>query len=45
MKDLHIFVGELLHAFSNHNSLLPKKLVCYRAGADDGSFQKVPENE
>lgn len=45
VKDLHILVGELLREFSNHNSRLPNKLVFYRAGVDDGSFQKVLDNE
>ncbi|CAF5119999.1 unnamed protein product, partial [Rotaria sp. Silwood1] len=45
VKDLHILVGELLCEFSNHNSRLPNKLVFYRAGVDDGSFQKVLDNE
>jgi eukaryotic translation initiation factor 2C len=45
IKDLHILVGELLREFSNHNSRLPNKLVFYRAGVDDGSFQKVLDNE
>ncbi|CAF3707984.1 unnamed protein product [Rotaria sordida] len=45
IKDLHIFVGELLREFSNNNSRLPNKLVFYRAGVDDGSFQKVLDNE
>ena len=45
IKDLHVYVGELLKEFSNHNSRLPNKLVFYRAGVDDGSFQKVLDNE
>ena len=45
IKDLHVFVGELIREFSNHNSSLPNKLVFYRAGVDDGSFQKVLDNE
>ncbi|UJR23980.1 hypothetical protein I4U23_026946 [Adineta vaga] len=45
IKDLHILVGELIREFSNHNSRLPNKLVFYRAGVDDGSFQKVLDNE
>ncbi len=45
IKDLHILVGELLREFSNHNTHLPNKLVFYRAGVDDGSFQKVLDNE
>jgi hypothetical protein len=45
IKDLHIYVGELLREFSKHNSCLPNKLVFYRAGVDDGSFQKVLDNE
>ncbi|CAF1268322.1 unnamed protein product [Rotaria sp. Silwood1] len=45
IKDLHIYVGELLREFSNHNTRLPNKLVFYRAGVDDGSFQKVLDNE
>ena len=45
IKDLHIYVGELIREFSNHNSRLPNKLVFYRAGVDDGSFQKVLDNE
>jgi eukaryotic translation initiation factor 2C len=45
IKDLHLFVGELIKEFSNHNSTLPNKLVFYRAGVDDGSFQKVLDNE
>ncbi|CAF1347631.1 unnamed protein product [Adineta ricciae] len=45
IKDLHILVGELIREFSNHNSHLPNKLVFYRAGVDDGSFQKVLDNE
>ncbi len=45
IKDLHIYVGELLKEFSQHNSRLPNKLVFYRAGVDDGSFQKVLDNE
>lgn len=45
IKDLHIYVAELLHEFSHQNSRLPNKLVFYRAGVDDGSFQKVLDNE
>ncbi|CAF3792637.1 unnamed protein product [Rotaria socialis] len=45
IKDLHIYVRELLHEFSHHNTHLPNKLVFYRAGVDDGSFQKVLDNE
>jgi eukaryotic translation initiation factor 2C len=45
IKDLHIYVGELIKEFSNFNSRLPNKLVFYRAGVDDGSFQKVLDNE
>ena len=45
IKDLHILVGELIREFSNHNSQLPNKLVFYRAGVDDGAFQKVLDNE
>lgn len=45
IKDLHVYVGELLREFSNSNSRLPNKLVFYRAGVDDGSFQKVLDNE
>jgi eukaryotic translation initiation factor 2C len=45
IKDLHVYVGELLTEFSKHNSRLPNKLVFYRAGVDDGSFQKVLDNE
>jgi eukaryotic translation initiation factor 2C len=45
IKDLHVYVGELLKGFSNYNSRLPNKLVFYRAGVDDGSFQKVLDNE
>ncbi|CAM4765701.1 unnamed protein product [Rotaria magnacalcarata] len=41
IKDLHIYVRELLHEFSH----LSNKLVFYRAGVDDGSFQKVLDNE
>lgn len=45
IKDLHIYVGELIKEFSNRNSHLPNKLVFYRAGVDDGAFQKVLDNE
>jgi len=45
IKDLHVLVGELIREFSNHNSQLPNKLVFYRAGVDDGAFQKVLDNE
>jgi hypothetical protein len=45
IKDLHVLVGELIREFSNHNSQLPNKLVFYRAGVDDGAFQKVFDNE
>jgi hypothetical protein len=45
IKDLHIYVGELLREFSHRNSRLPNKLVFYRTGVDDGSFQKVLDNE
>jgi eukaryotic translation initiation factor 2C len=45
IKDLHIYIGELLREFSHHNSRLPNKLVFYRAGVDDGAFQKVLDNE
>jgi len=45
IKDLHVYVGELLREFSQMNSRLPNKLVFYRAGVDDGSFQKVLDNE
>ena len=45
IKDLQIYVGDLLREFSTHNSRLPNKLVFYRAGVDDGSFQKVLDNE
>ncbi|UJR24794.1 hypothetical protein I4U23_006169 [Adineta vaga] len=45
IKDLHIYVGELIRQFSEYNSRLPNKLVFYRAGVDDGAFQKVLDNE
>ncbi|CAF1131852.1 unnamed protein product [Rotaria sordida] len=45
VKDLHMPVGELLHEFFNYNSYLPNKLVFYRAGIDNGSFQKVLDHE
>lgn len=45
IKDLHIYVGDLIRKFSEHNSRLPNKLVFYRAGVDDGAFQKVLDNE
>lgn len=45
IKDLHIYVAELLREFSRHNTRLPNKLVFYRAGVDDGSFQKILDNE
>ena len=41
VKDLHLLVEELLREFVNENSRLPTKLVFYRAGLDDGAFQKV----
>jgi len=40
-----MYVEELLRKFSQHNSSLPNKLVFYRAGVDDGAFQKVLDNE
>lgn len=45
IKDLHVYVAELLKGFSSQNSRLPNKLVFYRAGVGDGSFQKVLDNE
>lgn len=45
IKDLHIYIRELLREFSQHNSRLPNKLVFYRAGVDDGAFQKILDNE
>lgn len=45
IKDLHLYIGELLREFSHHSSRLPNKLVFYRAGVDDGAFQKVLDNE
>ena len=45
IKDLHVYVGELIKEFSNRNTNLPNKLVFYRAGVDDGAFQKVLDNE
>jgi hypothetical protein len=45
IKDLHVYVGELIREFSNFNWHLPNKLVFYRAGVDDGAFQKVIDNE
>ncbi|CAF1508752.1 unnamed protein product [Adineta steineri] len=45
IKDLHIYIRELLTEFSQHNSQLPNKLVFYRSGVDDGAFQKVLDNE
>jgi hypothetical protein len=45
IKDLHVYVGELIREFSNHNPSLPNKLVFYRPGVDDGSFEKVLDNE
>ena len=45
IKDLHIYIRELLCEFSQHNSRLPNKLVFYRAGVDDGAFQKILDNE
>jgi len=45
IKDLQVYVRELIREFSNFNSHLPNKLVFYRAGVDDGAFQKVIDNE
>jgi len=45
IKDLHIYVQQLLTEFSHQNSRLPNKLVFYRSGVDDGAFQKVLDNE
>ncbi len=45
IKDLHVYVGELIREFSNFNSHLPNKLVFYWAGVNDGSFQKILDNE
>ncbi|CAF3014553.1 unnamed protein product [Rotaria sp. Silwood2] len=45
INDLHIYVRELLCEFSNYNSYLPNKLILYRAGVDDGSFEKILDNE
>ncbi len=45
IKDLHVYVGELIREFSNFNSRLPNKWVFYRAGVNDGSFEKVLDNE
>ncbi|CAF3887058.1 unnamed protein product, partial [Rotaria sp. Silwood1] len=45
INDLHIYVRDLLCEFSNYNSYLPNKLILYRAGVDDGSFEKILDNE
>lgn len=45
IKDLQIYLRELIREFSHLNSRLPNKLVFYRAGVDDGAFQKVLDNE
>ncbi|CAF1486983.1 unnamed protein product [Rotaria sp. Silwood1] len=45
INDLHIYVRELLCEFSNYNSYLPHKLILYRAGIDDGSFEKILDNK
>ncbi|CAF0827744.1 unnamed protein product [Rotaria sp. Silwood1] len=45
IKTLHIYIGNLIRVFSNHNSHLPNKLIFYSIGPDDESFQKVLDNE
>ncbi|CAF2543360.1 unnamed protein product [Rotaria sp. Silwood2] len=45
INDLHKYVVELIRVFSNHNSCLPNKLVFYQVGLDDGSFEKMLDNE
>ncbi|CAF1053357.1 unnamed protein product [Rotaria sordida] len=45
INELHIYVRQLLCEFSNYNSCLPNKLVLYRAGVDDGSSEKILNNE
>jgi hypothetical protein len=45
IKDLYVYVREFIREFSSHNSRLPNKLVFYRVGVDDGSFQEVLDNE
>lgn len=45
IKDLHVLVGKLIREFFHHNSQLPNKLVFYRAGINEGAFEKVLYNE
>lgn len=45
IKDLHVYVIELIKEFAVNNGQMPNKLVFYRSGVDDGSFQKVLDNE
>jgi hypothetical protein len=45
LEIINVYVGELIREFSNFNSGLPNKLVFYRAGVNDGSFEKVLDNE
>ncbi|CAF1109966.1 unnamed protein product [Didymodactylos carnosus] len=45
IMDLFNMSTDLLKLFASSNGCLPNKIVFYRDGVDDGSYQKVMDNE
>ncbi|CAF1604220.1 unnamed protein product [Rotaria magnacalcarata] len=45
IKDFHIYVGELMREFFQHNLRLPNKLVFYQVDLGNESFQTVLDHE
>ncbi|CAF4800502.1 unnamed protein product [Rotaria sp. Silwood1] len=45
IRDLHIYVGELIREFFQHNLRLPNKLVFYQVDLGNESFQTILDHE